>query len=879
MARCSVKSEQPGSAASSGRPARVVHVGDVGAAIKDTALKLLKVDSNLKNGVAYYKDGVAALRKLIEAVPASDGRERATQLLGIMERSFNSKTNYTWKPYVIAALRSLGVISAEEVLPKFPGSTFVTPETVTHAEGAVAKALTGKDPKFLGPDKGRKKPKTELALALKAKPEAADRRSGLNPQLKAEKAIPKAGLKRERASGLQRVKQEGEAAAQSAHPASSSRAGGRRSGSSKTPPESTAVEEKENAPPAEAAQDPLPPGKRRRAWKMENIKKEVNPKAESDPIERFTPATAEGPEDRIPLPDQYEQAQHDAHADQNDSPDAEQEENVPAVGKQAHFAALELREDASYDEIRAAYRRRVLATHPDKGGSAQDFRRVQLAWEVLSECCNVAAQAASRASSRGDVADSVAARVAFAYLLMARREAWDRFLASIDAQVLQALVLLIKSNIDQPSHRQKKREEANAEEKYESSGLRRLATGTWLVQVGWRNWKVQSSFADFEQAVNVHIALCEIRNAARARHKKMLDELVALGCDRKAIGDLDGCPVMTPTELLTLLEEEPFNQLLFCTDFSTGKGRVARFETTWTPSFDNAVHFREVTNRARHVGGFRGCLATLKERQKEQAKKDKEARIVLLRDAATRVQQEAARRGQTAPCAEEPKPVLALKETSAAAELARLQATLEAERQGFARSIEHAQESSALVLAQERSNVEMWRMNAKKSDDQLEHAMEMQKREAQRADHFAENWERAQQRSEDIEDRCRRLEDERQLEREKIEAEKHALVEAHEAQKTALVEAHEAQKTALVEAERAKPPANPHPFFGRSRSRYSEMRADRFVEEGRRAARRCAPSAEARAIAVAKAATCPPTALEPYEVQGAIAAPRWRPLR
>ena len=35
-------------------------------------------------------------------------------------------------------------------------------------------------------------------------------------------------------------------------------------------------------------------------------------------------------------------------------------------------------------EIRTAYRRRALETHPDKGGSAEAFREVVLAFEALS---------------------------------------------------------------------------------------------------------------------------------------------------------------------------------------------------------------------------------------------------------------------------------------------------------------------------------------------------------------------------------------------------------------------------------------------------------------------------------------------------------------
>ena len=44
---------------------------------------------------------------------------------------------------------------------------------------------------------------------------------------------------------------------------------------------------------------------------------------------------------------------------------------------------LGVAEGAGMDEIRSAYRRRALETHPDRGGSAEDFIKVQAAYEML----------------------------------------------------------------------------------------------------------------------------------------------------------------------------------------------------------------------------------------------------------------------------------------------------------------------------------------------------------------------------------------------------------------------------------------------------------------------------------------------------------------
>ncbi|XP_010904806.1 uncharacterized protein [Elaeis guineensis] len=64
--------------------------------------------------------------------------------------------------------------------------------------------------------------------------------------------------------------------------------------------------------------------------------------------------------------------------------------------QRTHYDVLSVREDASYDEIRAAYRTAILSSHPDKLHGKLDvsdlqhkqeekFLDVQKAWEVLSD--------------------------------------------------------------------------------------------------------------------------------------------------------------------------------------------------------------------------------------------------------------------------------------------------------------------------------------------------------------------------------------------------------------------------------------------------------------------------------------------------------------
>lgn len=50
-----------------------------------------------------------------------------------------------------------------------------------------------------------------------------------------------------------------------------------------------------------------------------------------------------------------------------------------------HFRVLGIRASATQDDIKAAYRRRARDTHPDHGGSSDDFAEVKEAYETLSD--------------------------------------------------------------------------------------------------------------------------------------------------------------------------------------------------------------------------------------------------------------------------------------------------------------------------------------------------------------------------------------------------------------------------------------------------------------------------------------------------------------
>nr|DAD41225.1 TPA_asm: hypothetical protein HUJ06_015548 [Nelumbo nucifera] len=82
--------------------------------------------------------------------------------------------------------------------------------------------------------------------------------------------------------------------------------------------------------------------------------------------------------------------------------------------QKTHYDILSVKEDASYEEIRASYRSAILSAHPDKlrriseisdpdHESQERFLNIQKAWEVLSNSKSRAAYDCELRASRRDV--------------------------------------------------------------------------------------------------------------------------------------------------------------------------------------------------------------------------------------------------------------------------------------------------------------------------------------------------------------------------------------------------------------------------------------------------------------------------------------------
>ncbi|ERG93761.1 J domain-containing protein [Haloquadratum walsbyi] len=58
------------------------------------------------------------------------------------------------------------------------------------------------------------------------------------------------------------------------------------------------------------------------------------------------------------------------------------------AAKQEVYEILEIEPGVSQEDIKAAYRERARETHPDTGGSKEEFLEVQEAYDTLSESVN-----------------------------------------------------------------------------------------------------------------------------------------------------------------------------------------------------------------------------------------------------------------------------------------------------------------------------------------------------------------------------------------------------------------------------------------------------------------------------------------------------------
>ena len=76
----------------------------------------------------------------------------------------------------------------------------------------------------------------------------------------------------------------------------------------------------------------------------------------------------------------------DASSEAPSAPADEADQGSCDSDGRAFYEVLNVQPDATAEQVRAAWRQAVLQKHPDKpGGSADEFRRVHEAWQVLKD--------------------------------------------------------------------------------------------------------------------------------------------------------------------------------------------------------------------------------------------------------------------------------------------------------------------------------------------------------------------------------------------------------------------------------------------------------------------------------------------------------------
>ncbi len=98
-------------------------------------------------------------------------------------------------------------------------------------------------------------------------------------------------------------------------------------------------------------------------------------------------------------------------------------------------AVLGVAEHASADDIRHAFRRRALATHPDRGGDRTAFELVVLAFETLQQV-TITAPLPRTATPRSTVPTVVAERPRFSAYDCTRRPRPPRQFADVLASMM-----------------------------------------------------------------------------------------------------------------------------------------------------------------------------------------------------------------------------------------------------------------------------------------------------------------------------------------------------------------------------------------------------------------------------------------------------------
>eukprot|EP00928_Gymnodinium_smaydae_P053736 TRINITY_DN37662_c0_g1_i1.p1 TRINITY_DN37662_c0_g1~~TRINITY_DN37662_c0_g1_i1.p1 ORF type:complete len:828 (-),score=90.68 TRINITY_DN37662_c0_g1_i1:253-2736(-) len=314
------------------------------------------------------------------------------------------------------------------------------------------------------------------------------------------------------------------------------------------------------------------------------------------------------------------------------------------------YDVLGVSSTASLPEIRAAFRAKALATHPDKGGNAAEFNNITLAFETLSDDAKRAeydsdlsasrkgtkrgstktSTAGGRKSASSDLSRATAAaehrgaaRIAYQSLWAARESTWKTRLQGLNDDVFKCLLTMVSVPLVDmplsPTHPHGVGAASVVEER-----LSRHSNG-YTVTVTWSSLSVCTQYTrSLSEAIDWQISLTRMRSNAQAR---------LLDASSKRIANKEP---LIDAELNQLLHSEPALQLAFACSIQRD-GNLIRTPTV--RDLPRALEFRRrlLASRASELDMLKAWTV------KEAAKDRDQYKIRLQRLAAAVAVQSASR--------------------------------------------------------------------------------------------------------------------------------------------------------------------------------------------------------------------------------------------
>jgi len=332
-------------------------------------------------------------------------------------------------------------------------------------------------------------------------------------------------------------------------------------------------------------------------------------------------------------------------------------------GVRGHYDVLGLQRTASAAQIHAAYRRRALVTHPDKGGNPDDFRRVVAAFEELADASRRAAYDRSldlfgrldgstrneaeteehpvrpkRTSEAGHACLSTA-RVAHVRLLKISPAIWSQALEDLPELALEALGNLLQGP---QMFAQSTDDNFQAEAGKMSAGQGPMCISQhrngYKVTVTWASLQVATGFTkSLAQAIDWQIVLLWLRSVAEGRMKRHSQRSAA--------------EPLTPEELLQVLDLEPVMELTFTISVRLNGSKGKKISSPAVQDLSLALDFlRRFSAAFQGRSASEAALQKVKRQAEKDAKQARQARKTAERKLLAAVVKElASRRGDAEP--------------------------------------------------------------------------------------------------------------------------------------------------------------------------------------------------------------------------------------